>query len=145
MTQAEAAEDMKSSTKKQNEMATWETETALSSEELRKMEAWEMEMMNMDPDANTISLWYNDQEFLFTCNSAEGVFASDVRQAWSIKTGFPARVVLLIDMDYGEVFDDTMLVPPNTRLDVMLDKLDCQGCGLFASENLDATARMAGS
>ena len=56
MTQAEAAEDMTSSTKKQNEMATWETETALSSEELRKMEAWEMEMMNMDSDANAISL-----------------------------------------------------------------------------------------
>ena len=93
MTQAEAAEDMKLSTKKLNEMATWETEMALSSEKLREMEAWEIEMVNMDPDVNAISLWYNDQELLFTCNSAEGLFASDLRQAWSRKTGFPAHVV----------------------------------------------------
>ena len=37
MTQAEGAEDMKSPTKKHNEMGTWETEMVLSSEELRKM------------------------------------------------------------------------------------------------------------
>ena len=53
LTQAEAAEDMKLSTKKLNEMATWETEMASSSEKLREMEAWEIELVNMDPDVKT--------------------------------------------------------------------------------------------
>ena len=52
-----------------------------------------------------------------------------MRPTWSRKTGFPTLVVLLIDSDYGDVIDDTMFVPANTRLDVMLGKPHCQHCG----------------
>ena len=124
--QEEPAQDTTLATEVMNEEAAWETEMAngLLSFQLQVTQdancSSDMDGLDMDPELNTISLCYQDHELLFTCKSAEGSFASDLRQAWSAKTGFPAHVVNLIDMEYGEIFDDTMLVPPDTRLDVVL-------------------------